>query len=605
MHNIENHLQKLKSPDRAKRIEAITSLVATSSSQAVKPLIRVLEEDESPAVRRKSASALSEFRDSRSFQPLTYAMNDEDSGVRRASVRAISLSGDLRAPRVLCNALQDEDMSVRTEASSALRKMGRHAVEPLLEMICHKNPLVRYNAVSLLGKTRDPRPLDPLLAMLDDPDSNVRRAVIEALGDLDDPRAFEPLTRILANGEDESRLSAAKVLGESGDSRAADFLIKALDDTDVRVARSAAISLGNIGVESAIPALYGKLMDRESGVSQSAMESLISMGASATEFLLSKLGTEDRESREYIAGSLEIMGEPLGMAINNFFGEKLGAVEKLFEMQDPRTSIPILSAIRHGSAETRERALLLLGKFDSPQSGEILSSALSDTNPGVQRSAIISLGNIGKREGLERIIRFIDENPQSDVSLSASKIIGEKGSAWSIKPIYQIYGKLKKSPLKKEICSTIEILANKTHNISDKHVNLFCPVCLRRFSDFTIKLSFFKKLKYCTCRICGGEKYIDNIREIVAVLDNHMGHFIVVEDDILYINWFLKRKPIDLDRVKVVDASDEEIIEFINTIKNDPDRNRGWKLRMDINDECRESLKKNTLKLLRKNFVIY
>ncbi|MCD4786281.1 MAG: HEAT repeat domain-containing protein [Candidatus Eremiobacteraeota bacterium] len=597
-------MQKLKSPDRDKRIEGIKSLVATGSSQAVKPLIRVLVEDESPAVRQKAASALGEFRDSRAFEPLANAMNDKDSGVRRASVRMISLSGDLRAPRVLCSALQDEDMSVRTEVSGALKKMGRHAVEPLLVMMGHENPLVRYNAVRLLGKTRDPRPLDPLLEMLDDPDSNVRRAVIEALGDLDDPRAFEPLTRILIDGKDESRLSVAKVLGGYGDSRAADFLMMALDDKDIRVARAAATSLGNIGAEAAIPALYSKLMDRDSGLCQSAMESLISLGASATEFLLSKLGIEDRESREYIAGTLETMGEPLGMAINNFFEEKPGAVEKLFEIKDPRTSIPILSAISHGGAETREKALLLLGKFDSTQAVEILSSALSDTNTGVQRSAVIALGDIGKRSGLERIIRFISENPQSNASFEALKVIGEKGSAWAIRPIFEIYNKLKKSPLKREIRSTIEILVKKTNDISDKHINHFCPVCLRRFSTFAIKLSFFNKLKYCTCRICGGEKYIDNIREIVAVLDNHMGHFMIVEDDILYINWLLKKKPLDLDKVKIVDVSDGEIIEFVNTITNDPDRLKSKKSRMQIDEECKKILKKDTLKLLKKYFIL-
>jgi len=604
MHKIENYLQKLKSPHIDKRIEAIRSLVATGSSQVVKPLIRVLVEDESPAVRQKASLALGEFGDSRAFEPLAKALNDGDPGVRRSSVRAISLSGDLRAPGVICNALMDKDMSVRTEASSALRKMGRHAVEPLLGIVTHENPLVRYNAVRLLGKTRDPRPLDPLLEMLDDPDSNVRRAVIEALGELDDPRAFEPLTQILMRGEDESRLASAKVLGEMGDSRAVDFLIGVLGDTNAGVAREAAISLGKLGVESAIPSLYDKLMDRESGVSKSAMEALISLGVPAAEFLLLKLGVEDSESREYIASVLEKMGEPLGSIVNDFFEDRHGAVEKLFKRQDPRTSIPILSAIRHGEPQVRERALLLLGKFDSPEAGEILSRALLDEDAGVQRSAIIALGNIGIRTGLERIISFIEENTESNLCSEALNIISEKGSAWAIEHLSRIYGNLKNSPLKKEIAGTLESLVEKNQKITGKHTNLFCPVCLRRFRNFTIKLSFFKKLNYYACRICGGEKFIDNIREVVAVLDNHMGHFMIVEDDVLNINWLSRKKPCDIDRVKIIDASDREIVEFIDTINNDSHRLKTGKLRLSINKECKKALGKDTLKLLKKNFIV-
>lgn len=87
--SVESPMQRLKSPDPEKRVEAVVALGQIGDKQAVQPLIACLK--------------------------------DNDSGVRGAAARALGLIGDARAAGALMKTyLNDKDPDVRRAAHQAL-----------------------------------------------------------------------------------------------------------------------------------------------------------------------------------------------------------------------------------------------------------------------------------------------------------------------------------------------------------------------------------------------------------------------------------------------------------------------------------------------------
>jgi hypothetical protein len=138
---------------------------------------------------------------------------------------------------------QSEDRRLRAKATRALAKVGEPAVEPMIAALDDEKPLVRIQAVKVLGETGDSRAMAPLLtAMIDenglvrvlaakaakdgidrytlsflisqlgDEDMSVREAAVAALDDLQDPRATQPLLVALTHKDGWVRREAAGLL---------------------------------------------------------------------------------------------------------------------------------------------------------------------------------------------------------------------------------------------------------------------------------------------------------------------------------------------------------------------------------------------------------
>ena len=101
---------------------------------------------------------------------------------------APSVSGDTRA-RIAKHilALQNPDQNIAAKAEHRLDRFGAKAVEPLLALIDHPEPMVRLRAAWLLGLSHDRRAFEPLCRMLRDPNAHVRYDVAFALGHHGDP----------------------------------------------------------------------------------------------------------------------------------------------------------------------------------------------------------------------------------------------------------------------------------------------------------------------------------------------------------------------------------------------------------------------------------
>jgi len=137
--------------------------------RAVKPLIKVLKNDEYGGMRSYAASALGNIGDKRAVEPLIEALrNDEYEVVRSNAASALGNIGDKQSLGLLLRVLRIEHDNVRYSAATALGRIGdKSAVEPLIEALRNDEyEGVRSNAASALGDIGDKRAIDPLIEAL-------------------------------------------------------------------------------------------------------------------------------------------------------------------------------------------------------------------------------------------------------------------------------------------------------------------------------------------------------------------------------------------------------------------------------------------------------
>ncbi|MCZ7680178.1 MAG: HEAT repeat domain-containing protein [Sandaracinaceae bacterium] len=181
------------------------------------------------AVRAEAARLLGSLPSAVTVTALTRAVSDDDDDVRAEAAIALTWlerrAGQPGARRLLDVGGRRSAGARRHRARPAARS---EAVPVLIQAMA--DPAVsephRFEAVRLLGLSRDERAVEPLLALLDD--GRIRRRAVLALGNVGDARAFEPLVAQLASAQHSTvRESSARALGQLADPRAIDPLITA------------------------------------------------------------------------------------------------------------------------------------------------------------------------------------------------------------------------------------------------------------------------------------------------------------------------------------------------------------------------------------------
>ena len=95
-------------------------------------------------VREEAAEYLGSVGDERAVEALIEAMTDPEDDVREEAAKALGKIGGPESISILIQALQDDDVGVRGKAVTALGKIGdEHAIEPLQEIAASTwNPLL-------------------------------------------------------------------------------------------------------------------------------------------------------------------------------------------------------------------------------------------------------------------------------------------------------------------------------------------------------------------------------------------------------------------------------------------------------------------------------
>jgi HEAT repeat protein len=191
---------------REKAAEALDKIGWKPTTDTEKALYFVAKQDWSECVRIGKPVV----------EPLLVALRDEEELVRLKAAEALGRIGDRRAVEPLIEALGDENLNVREKAAEALAKIGQQAVEPLIEVLRDKNSNIRKKAAEALGRIGDSRAVRPLIIVASKDESWwVQGEATKALVKIGKP-AVEPLIEALRDKNSNIRKKAAEALGRIG-----------------------------------------------------------------------------------------------------------------------------------------------------------------------------------------------------------------------------------------------------------------------------------------------------------------------------------------------------------------------------------------------------
>jgi len=187
-----------------------------------------------PVLRAQSLEATARTNDPSALVRIERALIDENSLVRFAGAMA---AGDLRLKAVR-NSLRkiafDLDPSVRIGVRYALHRIGDRSLSRDLESLSQDpSPVVRSNAILVLGLTGEPTAVRVLHPLLKDTNATVRLLVAEALWRLGDQRGLEALVTATVSRFIDDQIVATLALASRRDTRVKDYVIgKLVADKD-------------------------------------------------------------------------------------------------------------------------------------------------------------------------------------------------------------------------------------------------------------------------------------------------------------------------------------------------------------------------------------
>jgi len=350
--DIDGLINALRDIDADVRRSAAETLGIIGDERAVKPLMRVVEDDdEDGEVRQAAAEAIGRIGGKRAVESLIRVLVfsptissvlikptgdegtidigwDADGWVRRGAVK-------IDEPAVESSTTVPVDMDVWRAAGDALVEIGDPAVETLiykLKNICwradatvvlvkigsekvikslinalkHRDWQMREGAAYALVETGDPA-VEPLIRTLGD--KQVRRAVVDVLVEIGEP-AVGALINALKYKDWEVREGSINILGMVGDKRAVEPLINVLGDENMIVRWAAAEAIGKVGDEGAVEPLINAFEDTDALVRESVARALGEIGdARAIESLMKALEDEDVWVRKATTCALGRIGD--------------------------------------------------------------------------------------------------------------------------------------------------------------------------------------------------------------------------------------------------------------------------------------------------------
>nr|WP_290668565.1 HEAT repeat domain-containing protein [Ardenticatena sp.] len=131
------HIESLRDPDFATRLQAVRRLIADPDPRAVPALVALLAEES--IVAGEAAEALIRLG-THVVPAMIDALQSANAQVRRLAARVLSQTADERAIPALLDALVDGHSGVRWLAAEALVHIGVAVVEPLLVSLATTPP---------------------------------------------------------------------------------------------------------------------------------------------------------------------------------------------------------------------------------------------------------------------------------------------------------------------------------------------------------------------------------------------------------------------------------------------------------------------------------
>lgn len=249
-----------REPDAQMRERMVYLLGEIATTQQIKALIKILENDREINVQRAAAEMLARIGDERAVSPLLGRLLAEQSAVRHYACRALASFPLPEVIDALFSCLQNpsEAADVRYQAAQSLAAIGKAAFYGKVDLMqrlerlqqedgpVHTRLLAAY-ALAALGQNSG---LDLAMTHARSEDVYLRGLAIIVLGHIGDKKALPFLTEALLHGNKVLRLQAAEALGRLGDVKALPSLHKALDDPHDAVRDAARQSINKIKAEN-------------------------------------------------------------------------------------------------------------------------------------------------------------------------------------------------------------------------------------------------------------------------------------------------------------------------------------------------------------------
>ncbi|MBI5830839.1 MAG: HEAT repeat domain-containing protein [Armatimonadetes bacterium] len=347
-------------PDQAKK-QAIRTAQVFAADRTI-----VAVEDHHIPMAEAAAGAMVEF------------LSDLELPVRATAADALRRMGKPAVRPLIDVALTSPDKDVRSNASLALQAIGEVAVPEMIDAISGGSPSQKIGCAGAIGKLKSPRAIDGLVGALAAKEEEVRLACRDALVAMQEA-AVKPLITALGNKDAFTRQHACEALGEIGDKAAAKPLLKNIDD-DNRLVRLAATYA------------VGKVHDKV-----------------ATVPLVAKMADKDREIREAAAVSLG-------------------------QISDQAAVPTLIVALNDSVDKVREQAASALGRLAPADAASLaaIQSACNAADEGTRGSAVFALGRIGNPSTIPAIAGRLAKDPAIIVRQRAARALGELKSADAI-----------------------------------------------------------------------------------------------------------------------------------------------------------------------------
>ncbi len=356
------------------RPEIVRALASTRDPRAVKPLLKMIDPDQSIVVLESAENSLREFMGPGFIEPLIEMAGYPDYHVQRNKV--VELLLDYEHP----------DLNKRLRESFERNNDERHRCQVLWILYHRKGRELSDYFFSVFRN---------------DKSLKVRFDAAGFLAALKDERVFDPLVESLkASGETVEktyeRYYAVRVLGELGDKRAVRPLISLLDKKLSHSTRNAAIeSLGLLKAPEAVLPLR-KLFRKKVGFNKEETESYIRHSCVNAYHSIG-----GKEAALALMEAIEIYNCSVFERDVTLLAEHCGA-----------KAVPLLISTldNTGSRMVRSAAAKALGEIGGGRAVKSLMRAAKNVTPfGPMRQPIEALGKIGNPEAVEALFDLVNK----------------------------------------------------------------------------------------------------------------------------------------------------------------------------------------------------
>ncbi len=278
-------------------------IIGTDSPES---LLKIIQ-DRSAVEIRFMCDVMAEVASAMFFDSFLDLLGHDDGHVRSYAARGLANIGDVRAVKPLMDKLDDLYEDVQESVVRALVNLKEGInMDSLVSLLKNENPVLRRNAVMVLGALGTSHIVSTISFALKDDDVLVRRAVVKALSSIDLEAAYESLLVAFADEDSWIRAAAVASIGQAGLDRYVNHVKVLLTDSDDMVRASACKALGLIGTQENVSELK-ELIDDENGfVSIAAIEAMAGLGGDeAREILLGQLANPDNEIKRTALKALE------------------------------------------------------------------------------------------------------------------------------------------------------------------------------------------------------------------------------------------------------------------------------------------------------------